>query len=278
MPTYYQRPLTSDEIYHHGILGQKWGKTNGPPYPLDAEDHSSAEKKAGYQKSISNDNSNKNNYKVGSDGSISIKAGANLQRLVSPDSKGFGSESPFTYASFGEYDNAKYIKYIGGKGIFGGGRNVKLTLKAKKDLKSPSTEEATKEFLDLYKSDKKFRTEFENSPFGWKVKNKELEYMIKNPGSQDSKDFYYAYNIQLAYEDDMKYCNTAFKNRMVSKGYNMLRDENDSKKLTKNPIILLDPENTIDIAFREEITKQMRMDAKETIKLYKKGKKAVKFN
>ncbi len=24
------------EIYHHGILGQKWGKKNGPPYPLDA--------------------------------------------------------------------------------------------------------------------------------------------------------------------------------------------------------------------------------------------------
>lgn len=23
------------DVYHHGILGQKWGVKNGPPYPLD---------------------------------------------------------------------------------------------------------------------------------------------------------------------------------------------------------------------------------------------------
>ena len=42
----------SNYLMHHGILGQRWGKKNGPPYPLDAPDHSPSEKKAGYKKSI----------------------------------------------------------------------------------------------------------------------------------------------------------------------------------------------------------------------------------
>ena len=33
-------------LSHHGILGMKWGKKNGPPYPLGSNDHSLAQKKA----------------------------------------------------------------------------------------------------------------------------------------------------------------------------------------------------------------------------------------
>lgn len=39
-------------LAHHGILGQKWGHRNGPPYPLGDSDHSAAEKKAGWRKSL----------------------------------------------------------------------------------------------------------------------------------------------------------------------------------------------------------------------------------
>ena len=58
----------NDYISHHGILGQRWGKKNGPPYPLGSGDHSASEKKAGWRKSLSGNNAvryrGKTNYTV----------------------------------------------------------------------------------------------------------------------------------------------------------------------------------------------------------------------
>ena len=43
----YYSVNTSDTLQHHGILGQRWGKRNGPPYPLSGGAHSQREKKHG---------------------------------------------------------------------------------------------------------------------------------------------------------------------------------------------------------------------------------------
>ena len=42
----YRIRYSRDHLAHHGILGQKWGVRNGPPYPLGKSDYSAAEKKA----------------------------------------------------------------------------------------------------------------------------------------------------------------------------------------------------------------------------------------
>lgn len=49
---YYGNNDYWDYLSHHGILGMRWGKRNGPPYPLGSGDHSVSEKKAGWRKSL----------------------------------------------------------------------------------------------------------------------------------------------------------------------------------------------------------------------------------
>lgn len=55
--------VSEDYLMHHGIQGQKWGKRNGPPYPLgsqgESKSHRSAqEKKLTKNRSISSEKLN----------------------------------------------------------------------------------------------------------------------------------------------------------------------------------------------------------------------------
>lgn len=52
----YYAVIRTKELQHHGIKGMKWGKRNGPPYPLGESDHSASEKKAGWKKSLKKTN------------------------------------------------------------------------------------------------------------------------------------------------------------------------------------------------------------------------------
>lgn len=62
----------NNELFHHGILGMKWGKRNGPPYPLSAGKHSTSEKKAGWEKSLDKKTAEPHNESTSSSDGFSL--------------------------------------------------------------------------------------------------------------------------------------------------------------------------------------------------------------
>lgn len=260
--------MSNDRLTHHGIKGMKWGvrrfqNKDGSLTPSGKKRYSPEELgRRPVPKGVS----------VKSDGSITISKGCSLQRLVSDGSRPL---KDLTYASVLEYDNAKYIKYIGGKGLFGGGRDKVMSIRANEDLKAPSIDEASKIMVDLLSKNPEFRKRFTNSFNDEPVSDKELAKMKKDPTGSDAKAWYDELNVSMTFSSDFDknapYVQETFSKALQQKGYNMLRDENDFRnKVSKAPVIILNPQKTLTITSVSDITDELRAASKEVIADYKK--------
>lgn len=256
------------EIYHHGIKGMKWGVRR-----FQNKDGSlTAAGKKRYSPEELGRKPVPKGVTVNSDGSITVSKGVGLQRLVNDESRPL---KDLTYASVLEYDNAKYIKYIGGKGFFGGGRDKVLSMEATEDLKAPSIDEASKIMVDVLAKNPEFRNRFTNTFNNQPVSDKELEKMRKDPTGSTAKAWYDELNVQMTFSPDFDpnspYVQKTFSEALQKKGYNMLRDENDfQSKVSKAPVIILNPEKTLKVTGMSDITDELRTASKEVLQDYKK--------
>lgn len=123
----------SNDIYHYGVLGMKWGVRNN--------------KEQQTKKSMNN-----------GDGDIIIKKGTEIHRIV-PKSwvNNEKDYSGHAYASYKKEDTERYKHFAK---MFGDGNNcIDMTFKAKETLVSPSRKKRVDEFIKLMDSDPKAKAE-----------------------------------------------------------------------------------------------------------------------
>jgi len=241
-----------DELAHYGILGMRWGRRKS--------------------QSTSDIQVKTKDISVKADGSMSIEKGASLQRLVRSNGQSLPLKD-LSYASLTNFDNAKYIKYIGGKGFFGGGRDTVLKLTAVQKIKAPSMDEATKIINDLFLNDSKFRNTFTNM-MGDKISDKELKTISKDPTGKTAKAWYTSVNTSLTFSPDFDaaspYVQKTVRETFQKKGFNAVRDENDYQTgVSKAPIILFSPEKTVKITTVSTITDELRKKSSDELNQYK---------
>lgn len=254
--------LTESEalLSHYGIKGMHWGIRKAPD--------------AGMSKGVQD--LKPEGVTIGKDGSISIEKGANLQRLVRSNGQSLPMKD-ITYASINAYDNARYIKAIGGKGILGGGRDTILSIQTTQPIKAPSVKEGTQIVSGMMVHDAEFRKR-NTDILGRTISDKELAEITKKPLGKTADAWYWNTNQKLTFDKGFDpsapYVQKRFREEFQSKGFNAVRDENDASKLAKAPIVIFAPEKSLKVVKSTQITDKLRKANKQQLKLYKKHGKS----
>jgi hypothetical protein len=244
--------VASPEAIHYGVKGMRWGVRKQPTPELRPQLRGAT---------------------IRRDGSMDIRRGAELQRLVRSSGKSLPMKD-ITYASLGDYDNSRYVKVIGGKGFLGGGRDRVLSIKATKAIKAPSVDEATRIVSDMMVNDAKFRSR-NTDILGRTINTKELGEIENDPGGKTAQAWYFNTNQKLTFSKEFDpnapYVQQVVREKMKSKGYTALRDENDVEaKISKAPVIIFNPQSSLKVTRTSDITDELRKANKAKLKQYKK--------
>lgn len=243
-----------EELAHHGVKGMHWGVRK--------------ERDSGVK------SFNDNKVVMRRDGSIDIEKGASIQRLVRSSGKSKPMQD-YTYASINAYDNARYIKTIGGRL---GGRDQILSIKTMRPIKAPSVDDAVRINTALMLKDSKYADAL-NGPYAKKLGAKQLEKIRADPIGKEAQSYYWQANVMLAFgaefEPNAPYVQKSLQTAVEKAGYNALRDENDvTAHLSKSPIIVFSPEKNLKVVTVTDITKELRKANKQQLKRYKGQGKA----
>lgn len=291
------------EIYHHGILKQKWGVRHGPPYPLSGGDYSPSQKRAiRGKRNLANSIYNKKHF----DEVLSAKK-TTLTTLSYDKDRLEGSD--MFYAAHNALDKHQYNALFNQKvpqPIFDeNGNNIgtglflkyRINTSLKSDIKVASEDSAAQIFRQLYKKDRdfynfvsdadrmqsyfvkdkyKFRGYRESREVLDKMKN--LNYV---PNSSELQKVYRMFNYVIPYDGggdarkgkDVLTQRTKFFKACKEAGYGAVLDVNDAiygAFKVKSPVIVFDMEQII-----PKDVKRTTMNEKRISELVMIGRKAL---
>lgn len=232
----------AEEIYHHGIRGQKWGVRHGPPYPLEGgsftktrqknHDHGAIAKKKHEDKTITTKD-------------ILSTLSYNPDRTKDAD---------MFYTAFTKRDKVQYRALFNQKisDATGSYFKYKIENKVTNDVKVASEDSGAKAFKELYNKSRDFynfvtdpqrmQAAFDKKRYGFKGYREAAEALDKiRKGAQritdkDVSTVYRMFNYIIPYESadnptltkDVKTQRTRLFSELSKEGYGALLDTNDA--------------------------------------------------
>ena len=266
-------------LAHHGILGQKWGKRNGPPYPLKGGSYSVSEKRQIYEKRKQrNSIYNKKHFDevLSKDTTTLHTLSYNRDRTKDTD---------MFYASHDYFDMHQYNALFNKpapREIFdengnslGTGQFLKYRIDnaLSEDIKVASEDSGAKIFMELYSKDRDFynfvtdsdrmQEYFVKEKYGFKGYREGRDVLVKmqtdssyTPSDKDLTKVYRLFNYVIPYDgagsqrrgNDMAKQRAKFFKACKDAGYGAVLDTNDAiygRYKAKSPVIVFDMEKIV---------------------------------
>lgn len=275
--------LSSDYLEHHGILGQKWGIRNGPPYPLSGGRYTAVEKRKIYtERKKGNNIYNKKHFDE------TISKGTEISTLSYNRDR--TKETDMFYATYNEFDKNQYRAMFNRKVpqtlydengyAIGTGTFYKYSINNKivKNVKVASEDSGAKIFLNLYSKNRDFynfvtdpdrmRAAFVDSKYkfsGYREVRDILEKMDNRhnytPSEREVRTLYRMFNYVIPNDGsgnarlgkDVATQRAKFFTAAKKQGYGALLDTNDAiygSFKARAPIIMFDMESAVESSIR----------------------------